>query len=75
MSDPILSDGTKEAIREELKAAALKPFNEWLKEHPVASFLVAAAKRKFKWAKGREMTLEAFKQAIEATRKHRAKGA
>jgi hypothetical protein len=81
MSEPILSDETKEAIFEEVKEALqekaaekLKPFQEWLEEHPVAAFLVAAARRKFRWAKGREMTLQAFKEAIEATRKHRAKG-
>jgi hypothetical protein len=39
MSDPILTPETKEAIREELQAAAMKPFEQWLEEHPVAAWL------------------------------------
>ena len=51
----------------------LRPFEHWAKELKTARVFLKAMVRKFDWPKLREMTREAFLEALAETRNHRPK--
>lgn len=50
----------------------LSTVEQLAKEHKIPAWLMAAARVKFGWAIGKELTEEEFLESIDATRNHSA---